>query len=90
MLCRKEIQQITKVTKKLQCRFVQGKSPFLKIAPLKLEEISLNPYIVIYHDILYDVEIQVLKHLAENKVKFYTNNNFIEVFIVILLTTQIL
>lgn len=53
-----------------RCRFVTNKSPFLKIAPLKLEEISLDPYIVLYHDVMYDAEIDVIKSMSKSKVQF--------------------
>jgi prolyl 4-hydroxylase len=46
---------------------VTNTSPFLKIAPLKLEEFSLSPYIVVYHDVIYEKEIEVLKTLSKQK-----------------------
>ncbi|KAJ6630485.1 Prolyl 4-hydroxylase subunit alpha-2 [Pseudolycoriella hygida] len=46
MLCRKEISLSPAVASKLKCKYVTNRSPFLKIAPLKLEEANLEPYIV--------------------------------------------
>ncbi|XP_023033429.2 prolyl 4-hydroxylase subunit alpha-2 [Drosophila willistoni] len=45
----------------LVCRYNFTTSPFLQLAPMKLEEISLDPYIVQYHDVLSDNEIEDLK-----------------------------
>lgn len=52
----------------LRCRYVTNKSAFLKIAPLKLEEANLKPYIVVYHDIIYDTEMEVIKNMAKPRV----------------------
>ncbi|KAI8044901.1 prolyl 4-hydroxylase subunit alpha-1 [Drosophila gunungcola] len=54
---------------RLHCRYNTTTSPFLILAPLKMEEISLEPYIVVYHDILPDKDIEQLKRLAEPKLK---------------------
>ncbi|KMZ06902.1 prolyl 4-hydroxylase subunit alpha-1 [Drosophila simulans] len=54
---------------KLHCRYNSTTSPFLILAPLKMEEISLEPYIVMYHDILPDKDIQQLITLAEPLLK---------------------
>ncbi|XP_017844653.1 prolyl 4-hydroxylase subunit alpha-1 [Drosophila busckii] len=49
----------------LHCRYNTTTTPFLRIAPLKMEELSMNPYMVIYHDAISNKEIEVLlsKHL---------------------------
>lgn len=70
-LCRNEIGPEPQVLARLKCRFVTNKSAFLKIAPLKLEEASLTPYIVIYHDVLYDQEIELIKQMAKPRVSRY-------------------
>lgn len=67
-LCRGEVAPEPYVSAKLKCRYVTDISPFLKIAPLKLEEASLNPYIVVYHDVLYDDEIELVKQMAKPRV----------------------
>lgn len=51
----------------LHCRYNSTTTPFLKIAPLKMEEISLDPYIVVYHDVLPDKDIAEVLRLSENK-----------------------
>lgn len=67
-LCRNEIKISSKKQALLKCKYVTNRSPFLKIAPLKLEEASLDPYIVIYHDVLYDSEIKTIRTEAEPRV----------------------
>ncbi|KAH8328019.1 hypothetical protein KR067_003071 [Drosophila pandora] len=47
--------------KNLFCRYNFTTTPFLRLAPLKLEEINLDPYVVMYHEVLYETEIEELK-----------------------------
>lgn len=68
MLCRNEIRLTPAELSKLRCKYVTNNSPFLTIAPLKLEEAYLKPYIVIYHDVIYDSEIDVVKTMAKPRV----------------------
>ncbi|KAH8239071.1 hypothetical protein KR032_000457 [Drosophila birchii] len=55
--CRGQFRQKTRLT----CSYNFTTTPFLQLAPLKMEEINRNPYIVMYHDVLYDSEIKALK-----------------------------
>lgn len=71
MVCRGEITQHPEELAKLKCRYVDNISPFLKIAPLKLEELNLKPYIVLYHQVMYDNEIEVIKTMAKPKVNMH-------------------
>lgn len=48
----------------LSCRYNYTTSPFLRLAPLKLEEISRDPYIVMYHNVLSDREIDEMRNLT--------------------------
>ncbi|KAJ6630486.1 Prolyl 4-hydroxylase subunit alpha-2 [Pseudolycoriella hygida] len=75
MLCRKEISMSPAVASKLKCKYVTNRSPFLKIAPLKLEEANLEPYIVVYHDVMFDSEIDFIKELAKPRFKRATVGN---------------
>ncbi|KNC20777.1 hypothetical protein FF38_00113 [Lucilia cuprina] len=43
------------------CAIVTNNLPFLLLQPLNIELLSLDPYIVIYHNILSDSEIEELK-----------------------------
>lgn len=68
MLCRNEILLSPAELSKLKCKYVTNNSYFLKIAPLKLEEAFLKPYIVIYHEVMYDDEIDFVKKMAKPRV----------------------
>lgn len=87
MLCRNETRLSTAELSKLKCKYVTNKSAFLKIAPLKLEEAHLKPYIVVYHDVMYDSEIDVIKKMAKPRVRATLFSNRFE--IVTLLFLQI-
>lgn len=42
----------------LHCRYNNWMTPFLRIAPLKMEELNTDPFVVIYYDAIYDSEIE--------------------------------
>ncbi|EDW67578.2 uncharacterized protein Dvir_GJ23004 [Drosophila virilis] len=42
----------------LHCRYNNWTTPFLRIAPLKMEELSIDPFVVLYHNVIYDSEIE--------------------------------
>lgn len=49
-----------KYDKELNCRFLHHKDPYLKLGPFKEEHTSERPYVVIFHDILTDTDIDFL------------------------------
>ncbi|EDW24510.1 GL24183 [Drosophila persimilis] len=55
-----ELRQRHQMIKNLHCRYHKKGSAFSRLAPLKLEIFSHDPYVVIYHDVLYDAEMQGL------------------------------
>ncbi|XP_043465898.1 prolyl 4-hydroxylase subunit alpha-2-like [Leptopilina heterotoma] len=63
-LCNGMISQSPDIEKHLKCRFVDYGNPFLKIAPFKQEDVYLDPFIVIYHNVLSDAEIEMLQEEA--------------------------
>lgn len=38
------------------------------LAPVKVEEFYLNPYIVLFHDVISDKEIEIVKQISIPKV----------------------
>ncbi|XP_032454381.1 prolyl 4-hydroxylase subunit alpha-1 isoform X2 [Nasonia vitripennis] len=76
MLCRGEIKMPLSIQKELRCRYVDRGIPFLKIAPFKEEEAYLDPRIVIYHDVIYDDEIETIKRMAQPRFKRATVQNY--------------
>lgn len=75
LACRGELKPDDKSLSKLTCSYVDNDVLFLKIAPLKQEQISHDPYIVVYHDVAYDSEIEVLKRMAKPRFKRATVQN---------------
>ncbi|KAH8282582.1 hypothetical protein KR054_008554 [Drosophila jambulina] len=51
---------------RLVCRYNFTTTPFMRIAPLKEEEISKDPLIWLYHDVLYDSEIAHFLNLTSD------------------------
>lgn len=53
---------------KLKCRYAWYGNPYLFYARVKEEEMHLDPWLVIYHDIVTDKEIDFIKDYARPKV----------------------
>lgn len=75
LACRGEVKPDDAFLSKLTCSYVSNNVPFLKLAPLKLEQISHDPYIVVYHDVMYDNEIEIIKRIAKPRFKRATVQN---------------
>lgn len=56
-------------TDHLSCRYVYENSAYLKLAPMKLEQLSLEPVVQLYHDVLYDSEIKAIKNMSVPEAK---------------------
>ena len=52
----------------MSCRYFFGVHPFMKIAPVKEEEVFLEPRLVLYHDVITDNELEVVRKLATPRV----------------------
>lgn len=75
LTCRGEMRPPESIIKQLFCRYVTNGIPFLIIAPLKQEQMYIDPYIVVYHDVMYDSEIEVIKELAKPRFRRATVQN---------------
>lgn len=69
-MCRNDSPQDQRLVAKLKCRLKRN-TPFLLLAPIKYEEASLSPYIVVFHEVMSDSEIEVIKNLAKPKVNIF-------------------
>jgi prolyl 4-hydroxylase len=67
LLCQGKTTPPTKDQQNLNCRYIDDRSPFIKIAPLKVEEVHRNPDIVLFHEVLSESEIAEIKELANQK-----------------------
>ncbi|XP_039493327.1 prolyl 4-hydroxylase subunit alpha-2-like isoform X2 [Drosophila santomea] len=54
---------------KLHCSYNFSTTPFLRFAPLKMEQVGLNPYVVLYHEVLSPQESAQLIELAASDLK---------------------
>jgi prolyl 4-hydroxylase len=77
-LCRGETDKSPRRLRGLKCRLVHENSSFLRIAPLKLEELYENPKIVIFHEVIYESEIKKLQALAKPIVSEFNHNERFE------------
>ncbi|XP_017058516.1 prolyl 4-hydroxylase subunit alpha-2-like [Drosophila ficusphila] len=59
--CRGYLRQASR----LFCRYNSSTTPFTRIAPLRMEELSRDPYMVIYHDVIYESEINLLLNTSK-------------------------
>jgi hypothetical protein len=59
------------VSSKLKCRYTDRGNPFLRLARVKEEEANLKPLILIYHDVIYDAEIETIKKLSMPRVCYH-------------------
>lgn len=75
LTCQGKMHPPANIVKQLFCSYVTNDVPFLKIAPLKLEQMYLDPYIVVYHDVMYDSEIEVIKEMAKPRFRRATVQN---------------
>lgn len=75
-LCRGEGKVPNKMVKKLICFYQYGPSKYLLIAPVKAELVYIHPTVTIYHNVLSDREIAVIKELATPRFKRATVQNY--------------
>lgn len=89
-LCRGELKPSPIQLAPLRCRYVTNNIPFLKLAPFKMEEAFLAPYIVIYHDVLSDDEITTIQGMAKPRVSGFGGDIEGEGRVIYLLLSSIL
>ncbi|XP_060648078.1 prolyl 4-hydroxylase subunit alpha-2 [Drosophila nasuta] len=53
----------------LRCGYLTETHPFLLLAPLKVEELRTEPLLLLYHEVLYQSEIDVITKLTKNKIE---------------------
>lgn len=76
MLCRGEAQVTDDIQALLKCRYTDLGNPYLKLARVKEEEAYLWPRIVLYHDVMSDIEISIIKRLAQPRFRRATVQNY--------------
>lgn len=66
-LCRGEIMSNQSGDNNLKCRYFHNNKPYLYLGPLKLEESHAGLPVYLYHDVLYDKEIEEIKELVKQQ-----------------------
>lgn len=67
-LCRGERLLSTEITSKLSCWYTNNGNMFLLLAPFKVEEMHDDPMVLVFHDVLYDNEINEMEEFARPRV----------------------
>uniref|UniRef100_T1IP32 procollagen-proline 4-dioxygenase n=1 Tax=Strigamia maritima TaxID=126957 RepID=T1IP32_STRMM len=75
-LCRGEHTTSFAQRSQLFCRYINNRHPFFFLQPLKEEEMSKVPRIVVYHDLMSDLEIKRIQQLASPRLRRATVQNY--------------
>ncbi|XP_030020588.1 prolyl 4-hydroxylase subunit alpha-2 isoform X2 [Manduca sexta] len=68
-LCRGEMVIPQEIAKRLKCWYLTENHPFLKLAPIKVEQSYITPDVFIFHEVLSDSEIEHIKAMAKPRFK---------------------
>ncbi|XP_068632631.1 prolyl 4-hydroxylase subunit alpha-2-like [Battus philenor] len=68
-LCRGEIDIPGVISKRLRCSYLTKNHPFLLLAPIKVEQIYIEPDVFLYHQVISDEEIEQIKSMAKPRFK---------------------
>lgn len=67
-VCRGELQKTAKEQAELKCYFNFNSSPFFKIGGVKVEQVNLHPPVVVFHDILFENEIEMMINVSKGTI----------------------
>ncbi len=70
-MCRGDITRSPKELSNLYCYYVTNTTAFARLARIKAEQASLDPFAIIFHDVIYDREIEIIKKLSQTHVRFF-------------------
>jgi prolyl 4-hydroxylase len=71
-VCRGDITRSPKELSNLYCYYVTNTTAFAKLARIKAEQASLDPFAIIFHDVIYDCEIEIIEKLSQTQVRFFS------------------
>ncbi|KAL9898422.1 prolyl 4-hydroxylase subunit alpha-1-like [Glossina fuscipes fuscipes] len=63
-ICRGEVTKTPREQRDLRCFYVYENNKFSRLAPFKVEELNLDPEVKIFHNILTDETIEIIKKFA--------------------------
>ncbi|KAH8267881.1 hypothetical protein KR026_009918 [Drosophila bipectinata] len=73
--CMGQSKQSKKLKSEQKCFYERRRTAFLTIAPLKTEILNLDPYIAIFHDVIYESEIERVKNTSLSSFKSPSPNH---------------
>lgn len=73
-LCRGEFERNLTMESEVYC-YYKADRPYLKLAPIKVEIIRFEPLAVIFHQVISDYEMSIVKQLATPRLKRATVQN---------------
>ncbi|XP_073949588.1 prolyl 4-hydroxylase subunit alpha-1 [Choristoneura fumiferana] len=63
-LCRGEVAVPSDIAKRLSCRYLTEHHPFLRLAPIKVEQVYIKPDVYVFHEVISDEEIGFIQEMA--------------------------
>lgn len=66
--CRDEISPSPEQQKDLKCKLKSGPHYSLKLAPLKMEELSKDPYVAVFHNVISNNEVETVINLSKSRI----------------------
>ncbi|KAH8381549.1 hypothetical protein KR093_007813, partial [Drosophila rubida] len=67
--CSGHIKTTPQEQRGLRCGYLTETHPFLLLAPLKVEELSTDPLLLLYHEVIYQSEIDIITELIKNNIE---------------------
>lgn len=64
-VCRGELKQSPAEERPLRCRYFHRNVPYRLLMPFKMEEMIMEPYVVVFHDVLDNDEIEPIKEFSK-------------------------
>ncbi|XP_013142674.1 PREDICTED: prolyl 4-hydroxylase subunit alpha-1-like isoform X2 [Papilio polytes] len=68
-LCRGEMELPSQIVSQLKCSYLTKNHPFLKLAPIKTEQVYIAPDVFVYYGVMSDDEIEHIKTMARPRLK---------------------
>ncbi|XP_061396366.1 prolyl 4-hydroxylase subunit alpha-2 [Musca vetustissima] len=68
-VCSGEVEQTPQEKRHLRCRYVTNNVPYYFLGPFKMEELSADPFVAFYHEVIYDNEIDQIISSVEDSIE---------------------
>ncbi|EDW99116.2 prolyl 4-hydroxylase subunit alpha-2 isoform X1 [Drosophila yakuba] len=68
-VCRGELHQTPREQRNLRCWLTHQGVPYYRLAPFKIEQLNLDPYVAYVHEVLWDSEIDMIMEHGKGNMK---------------------